>query len=200
MPHFSVRIRQRHLLLLLFLLGLLLCVLFLRQTQGLGVGEMQTDSAALSDWLTGGKDAPFYFWYLLWSRSWLPALWIGLSFTGVGALVLYFSWIYLGFSLGILLWTVVLYAGWRCPFLLWGLLFPQYLCYIPALLLLYIGCLRWGRFWREHHRYTRGFPWKHPQLRIFVLRMVLGILLYGAGIWCEYRINPWVLTKIFIKP
>ena len=129
-------------------------------------------------------------------RSLLPMLWVALSFVPWGVIFLYLTWAYLGFSMGIVFWLVISVQGWRGPFVVWALLFPQYLCYLPAMLLLHIGCLQWYEFRREY-----VIPVKMavsvPAFRLYLARIVLGILLYGAGTWIEIRWNPWFYEKIF---
>ena len=195
MPHFRVELRERHKLLLLLLAGAALSVWFMGNA-GEALRETVQDSGAVAleylAQITAMENR------IVWSRVGLPILWIALSFTAWGGAALYLSWMFLGFSLGTLLWFTVSVSGWRGPFLFWGLVFPQYLCYVPALLLLYVGCLRWYTFWRECRR-TLPAVVLTPQMRMFVVRIFLGSALYGLGIWLEITGNPWILEKIFIK-
>lgn len=198
-PRFHIRIRERHRLLFLFLMGLIGCVLFLRQIDASGREDIifggQRFLAGLRR-LPPDKELLIRF---LWKRCWFPAVWIGLSFTAAGAAALYLFWIYLGFSMGILLWSAMILGGWRGPFCFWSLIFPQYLLYLPSLLLLYVACLRWNAFWIQ--RREAGGRWQagRPEIRMFLLRVFLGICLYGIGIWAECCLNPWILKKVFIK-
>lgn len=222
MPHFHIRIRERHRLMLLLVFGLAASILFLRQAGGqleegvrsggqdflikLAQETVKEQEQGLGREQSQGQGEPesrgeqkMLFRKILQRRIWLPAAWIVLSFTALGLLSLYLFWLYLGFSMGILLWTVMVYGGWRGPFYFWGLVFPQYLAYMPALLLIYVGCLRWNGFWREKRRYVKKMPFGSPQFRIFLLRLALGIGLYSVGIWAEMRLNPWFIKRIFIK-
>ncbi|MCI8402620.1 MAG: stage II sporulation protein M [Lachnospiraceae bacterium] len=201
MPRFriQIQIRERHKLMLLFLLGLVGCALFLRQTGAALEEEIASEGRSFLVGLTGQEDQGMLV-HILWRRAWLPFLWIGASFTAAGLASLYLSWVYLGFAVGALLWTAMVFGGWRGPFYFWGLVFPHYLFYVPALLLLYIACLRWNQFWRQRRLSTKRIFLAGRQLRIFVVRLAFGLMLYLAGVWVEYNLNPWIFKKIFVKP
>ncbi len=200
-PRFRVQIqiRERHKLMFLFLLGLVGCAFFVRKA-GVGAEEEILSGGSAFFVKLAEEDTAGMMPHFLWHRSILPAVWIGLSFTALGAVSLYLCWLYLGFAMGAFLWAVMVYGGWRGPFYFWGLVFPHYLLYAPALLLLYIACLRWNHFWMEHRRYRRRIAPANPQVRLFAVRLTLGLLLYGLGIWSECCLNPWIFKRIFIKP
>ncbi len=194
MPHFHwpKPLREHHRLLLLVLFGLFLSVLFL--------GRMETDLwETVREW---GENAleqtrgltEIATSKMVWGRLILPAVWIVCSFTAVGTAVLYGSWIYFGFSAGVLLWTVLAVAGWQGPFTVWALVFPQYLCYLPGLFLLYIACLRWYSYLRRKNAHIQTSV-RGPEIRMFLLRVFLGLLFYSVGIWAEIRLNPYLLQK-----
>ncbi len=226
MSRVRVEIRERHKLMFLLCLGVMLSVLFmgtageeLRQlVRGNGqqvVGRLRYEAQQAgqqAEQQQAGQQQKSQNWEkqarntvsveggngkdltVIAVRIVLPLVWILLSFTVVGALSLYMFWVFLGFSVGVLAWTMICVEGWRGPFGVWALVFPQYLCYLPALLLLYIACLRWHAFWREHRRYLYT-GMMAPQMRLFLLRSFLALLIYGGGIWLEIHINPWILKK-----
>ena len=129
-------------------------------------------------------------------RGLLPVAWILTSFTVAGAVCLYVSWIFFGFASGMFGWLLLSVAGWRGPFAMWALLFPQYLAYLPGLLLWYIGCLRWCQL-RKKRPVSCGDLIKIPEGRLFLLRLSLGGMMYLAGFWLEIRINPWIYERFF---
>lgn len=200
MPHFRIQIRERHKLLILFFLGALGSACFIRYA---GIG-MEEEICAKGRMIFAGLAADLaegdgLFWRCMARRGLLPIVWTGLSFTVFGLASLYLFWIYLGFSMTTALWVAMVFGGWRGPFYFWGLLFPQYLLYAPALLLIYASCLQWNRFWRIRRAPIRRLPVRSPQLRRFLARNLLGLLLIAAGAYAESQWNPWLLKKIFIK-
>ena len=161
MPHFRIQIRERHKLLILFFLGALGSACFIRYA---GIG-MEEEICAKGRMIFAGLAADLaegdgLFWRCMARRGLLPIVWTGLSFTVFGLASLYLFWIYLGFSMTTALWVAMVFGGWRGPFYFWGLLFPQYLLYAPALLLIYASCLQWNRFWRIRRAPTA--PGKKP--------------------------------------
>ena len=200
MPRFRIGIRERYKLLVLFFIGALGSACFIRYAGLLMEKEIACGGQAFFAGLAAGKEeGNGLFFRLLWSRCWAPALWIGLSFTALGLAALYAFWVYLGFSMTTALWAAMVFGCWRGPFYFWGLLFPQYLFYLPALLLIYLSCLRWNRFWRIRRAPIRRVPLGSLQLRLFLLRNVLGMLFMLAGVFAESCWNPWILKKLFIK-
>lgn len=200
MPHFRVQIRERYKLLALFFIGVIGGACFIRYV-GIGMEEEIRSGGMtfLTELAVRRLEDESLFSHVLWKRSWIPVLWTGLSFTAFGLAALYLFWIYLGFSMTMTLWTVMVFGGWRGPFYFWGLLFPQYLLYVPALLLMYISCLHWNRFWRIRRAPIRRVPVGSPQLHRFLLRNMLGLALLMAGVFVERQWNPWILKKMFIK-
>ena len=198
--HFQVRIRERYKLLLLLGLGAAGGAVFIRQA-GLDMEEqiISGGSAFLAALAQSGGEGEELFIRLLWGRAWLPAVWIILSFTALGALSLYLFWVYLGFAMTAALWAAMVFGGWRGPFYFWGLLFPQYMAYVPAFLLIYVGCLQWNRFFRDRRIPMRGMRTGLPHLRLFLLRIFLGLALGLLGVYLEWQWNPWILQKFFIK-
>lgn len=200
MPRFHIQIRERHKLLILFFLGVLGSACFIRCV---GIG-MEEEIYAKGRVFFSGLAADLakedgLFWRCVGRRGLLLIVWAGLSFTAFGLASLYLFWIYLGFSMTTALWVAMVFGGWRGPFYFWGLLFPQYLLYVPALLLIYTSCLQWNRFWRIRRAPVRRLPVGSPQLRRFFARNLLGFMLIVAGAYVESQWNPWLLKKIFIK-
>ena len=198
--HFQVRIRERYKLLLLLGLGAAGGAVFIRQA-GLDMEEqiISGGSAFLAALAQSGGEGEELFIRLLWGRAWLPAVFVALSFTALGLASLYLFWVYLGFAMTTTFWSAMASYGWRGPFYFWGLLFPQYLAYAPAFLLIYVGCAQWNRFRRDRRIPSKGRWIGLPQFRLFVLRIVLGTGLYLFGIYMESYWNPWILQKFFIK-
>ena len=198
MPRGKIVLRERTKIIVLLLIGLVLSLFVVGRLET-GVREqlLEAGKQALERFDREGSVLPMEGKVMvILRRSFVPLVWIGLSFTVWGTVSLYLAWAYVGFSAGHLLWLVISLQGWRGPFVIWALLFPQYLCYLPALLLLYIGCLRWWEFRREYV-VPREMMVRTPEFRLYLVRILLGILLYGAGIWTEIRWNPQVYEKIF---
>lgn len=201
MPRFriQIRLRERQRVLLLFLLGVLGGALFIWQL-GTGMeGEIRSEGgiffARLAQWK---EDEQPFLQTVLWRRLVLPILWIVLSFTAVGGAALAGFWVYMGFAVTLVLWSTVAYGGWRGPLYFWGLLFPQYLAYVPALFLLYIGCRRFQEYRRLRMLTVRSTVGGEA-LRLYAFRLLVGMTLYLGGIWLESHVNPWIFKAIFIK-
>ncbi|MBP3701815.1 MAG: hypothetical protein J6I64_07990 [Lachnospiraceae bacterium] len=193
----SMKIRERWRLLCLVLSGLMLSMVWIgRMDASLQEAVRLDGEKALGQLAAMLETSSEKTWeeVVLWGRIWIPLSGIILSFASWGALFLFLFWVALGFSTGTVLWLLIRMAGWRGPFTLWTFVFPQYLCYVPALLLLYIACLRWNEFWRERRGPLRTVVWT-PQFRFFLLRLFLGMVLYTLGMWVETQSIPWILKK-----
>lgn len=120
-----------------------------------------------------------YIWYLLRLRAVPFLVLIGLSFTRVkkAAAVLFLCWT--GISFGILVSAAVLSMGLKGSLLCVAGLFPQFLFYVPAYLVL---------LWHCYMLPQSG--WNRQKTVFMALMMAVGIVL-------ELYVNP-ILVKIFL--
>ena len=121
-----------------------------------------------------------YLWYLLKARGIPLAIVILISRTrakktGAGIFLLW-----TGISAGVLISTAILELGIRGSLLCVIGVFPQFLFYIPAILLILLYCWKWPQCHWER------------QKTVFVAWMML------TGIFSELYINP-VLLRAFFK-
>lgn len=95
-----------------------------------------------------------------------------------------------GMGLGMVFAMSVLEFGLAGGAIALGLLFPQYILYLPALFgvleLVYKESLG---IWRNHGVFPR-------KVGDYLIRSMLFTAIYGAGIFLEWYINPWVLRQI----
>lgn len=132
------------------------------------------------------------FLYLFYQRF-FEFFWIFVLSVGIyGMLVLNVYCGYLGFSFGFLSVVCIMNYGAKGVLLMTGFLFPQYLFYIPALLLLYYGL----GSWKKSKRGAAGNE-KANRGSIFFLALILIICgLFFFGILMESYVNPFFLQKI----
>ena len=184
----------------MILLGLLISICFMGKVEDTVLDRVEQQGKAAVSLLresqnTVGQESGEKNRVVMVPRILLPLLWIGLCLLPKGNWVLYGGGCYLGFSVGIAWWLLLQMGGWRGPFQLWALSFPQSLCYLPALILCYVALCGWKR-----HLQHRKFLWSNPldrrQWRWFMLRMMVAGAIYGLGIWLEVGVNPWFLGKI----
>lgn len=121
-----------------------------------------------------------YFWYLLKARGIPLVIAILISRTrakraGAGIFLLW-----TGISGGVLISTAILELGIRGSLLCVIGIFPQFLFYIPAILLILLYCWRWPQC-----------HWEKQKTAFVAGMTVLGIL-------CELYINP-ILLRVFLK-
>lgn len=121
-----------------------------------------------------------YVWYLLRLRL-LPFLALGgLSFTKARKIAAVLFMIWTGISGGILISTAVLSMGLKGSLLCMTGIFPQFLCYIPAYLVLVWYC------------------YSYPQIRWNRQKTVFAAVMLSAGIILEIYVNPF-LVRTFLS-
>lgn len=131
------------------------------------------------------------FVYLFYARVPRASVLLVLSI-GVGMWIVYGYVAYLGLSIGILLVLSIINYGVKGILLMWAFLFPQWLCYAPALILWYRFLMEKPKGRQEYalgeKRRGRGAGW-------------IGFALGGmaciiCGIFMESYINPQILRSI----
>lgn len=123
-----------------------------------------------------------FFLYVLQKR--MTTVWLLMLFciTAIGLYVLWGYLLWTGFALGTLLSVAVMRYGMKGILLLLAGIFPHYLCYVPACLLL----LRIGQ--RMHTRIQEIWQYGMSFLGLHIV-VIIGVLL-------ESYVNPYIITKV----
>lgn len=134
----------------------------------------------LSQYQTVKIVAEEYIWYLVRLRVVPFLVLLGLSFTRTRKIAAVLFLIWTGISAGILISTAVISMGIRGSFLCIVGLFPQFLFYIPAYLIV---------LW---------FSWSYPKNRWNRQKTLFVFLAVSAGMLLELYVNP-SLVKAFLS-
>lgn len=165
----------------LFIVGFLAGIIYVNLMAGQYSGRSDLFSAYFLNQLQNMEvKTGEYLWYLLKARGIPLAIVILISRTRAkkaGAGIFLF---WTGISAGVLISTAILELGIRGSLLCVIGVFPQFLFYIPAILLILLYCWRWPQCHWER------------QKTLFVAGMMV------TGIFCELYINP-VLLRVFLK-
>lgn len=147
-----------------------------------------SDLMLLERSLSDSVDSRSLFFYLLGKRGSLLLLtaFLGVSIFGVAAGVAGAA--VLGGYVGLLLSSMLKLGGIRGLLLGVGLLLPQYLLYIPVLLLFFGAC-----FWMSLHCWKKKqASWK--EYREYLVTMGTLFAVTAAAMALESYVNPWVLS------
>lgn len=132
------------------------------------------------------------FLYLFYKRffEWFWLILLGIGIYGMVAFHLYIG--FLGFSFGFLSVITIMNYGAKGILLMLGFLFPQYLCYIPGILMMYYGISSWKSSksksqMQESGRYQRAYLFP-------MILLMCGLLFFG--ILSESYVNPYILQNI----
>ena len=97
---------------------------------------------------------------------------------------------FIGLGLGMVFSMSVLQFGLTGGLVAVGILFPQYLIYLPLWNAVYGMVYRESKgIWRNHGIFSR-------KVSEYLLKTVMYTVLYSVGIFLEWRVNPWILSKI----
>ena len=114
----------------------------------------------------------------------------GCTFFGVPLAVL--GTVFFGAEIGLLLTLSVLQFGFQGGIVGLGLLFPQYLIYVPCLFFLFQRVYRQSmEIWRGHGLYPVG-------MKRYIAHIFVCAVLYLIGIFLEFYCNP-IITEMLIK-
>lgn len=130
------------------------------------------------------------FVYLFYERVPKVCILLVLSL-GVGIWIVYSYLAYLGFSVGILTVISIINYGVKGILLMWAFLFPQWICYVPALFVWYGFLLEKRKAKREYALGER----RRKKGAGFVFAAGGAVLLI-CGIFLESYINPQILRSI----
>ena len=134
-------------------------------------------------------DGPSLLVYLCKTR--LPAvlILIGAGCTGLGVFfaALYCGW--MGFSAGMLFAMATIQKGLSGMVVVLAALLPQYLAYIPGMLLIFYGIMNRRRRLQNGHNH-RGVNLQYAILAVLALAVLI------AGILSETYVNPIFVKKI----
>ena len=147
----------------------------------------------LRTFASGSEAGVEYFLQVLGMRGsvYLLGAACGISVFGVPLAVA--GSIYLGIKIGLLLTMSVLQFGFQGGMVGVGLLFPQYLFYIPCIFYLYRQSYDQSmRIWKNRGMFPGGIP-------LYFLRIFLCGILYLAGMVTEAYCNPFILEWLVKK-
>ena len=98
--------------------------------------------------------------------------------------------LFTGLELGMVFSMSILQFGLTGGAVAAALLFPQYLIYLPLWNVVYQMIYRESMgIWRNHGIFPR-------KVSDYLLKVFLYTMVYGVGIFLEWRVNPWILNKI----
>ena len=137
-----------------------------------------------------GAEGTDYLLKIIWMRGSFFFLSLLCGFTVFGVPIAVGTMLFTGLELGMVFSMSILQFGLTGGTVAAALLFPQYLIYLPLWNVVYQMIYRESMgIWRNHGI----FPWK---VSGYFLKVFLYTMLYGVGIFLEWRVNPWILNKI----
>lgn len=179
-----------------FLAGLMAGVIYVYfRADSWGAEQQVVNTALLKRLGTMEIDTGMFFWYVLRKR--LTALWmlaiLATTFAGLVTIYLFVFWT--GISAGIMSATLVLQFGIKGGILFAGGLLPQYLCYIPAFLMMFAWCMRvyLQLYGGEYAGYAEERSGKGRRL-IPAILVIHGVVI--TGVFLESYVNPNFITEI----
>lgn len=179
-----------------FLAGLMAGVIYVYFRADSWSAQHQAVNTALLKRLgTMEIDTGMFFWYVLRKR--LTALWmlaiLATTFAGLVTIYLFVFWT--GISAGIMAATLILQFGIKGGILFAGGLLPQYLCYIPAFLMMFAWCMKvyLRLYGGEYAGYAEERSGKGRHLIPAVL-IIHGVVI--TGVFLESYVNPNFITEI----
>lgn len=128
------------------------------------------------------------FTYVLKERIKLILLIGILGITNIGIPVICSLFIWIGFSSGVLLSVAIMKFGLKGIAICIGGIFPQFLIYIP-LILIYSDKI-------IDKKFTQRTTFKKQNLIQYSIFIAIGIVIMSIGVLLESYINPFILKKI----
>ena len=142
-----------------------------------------------------GAEGTDYLLKIIWMRGSFFFLSLLCGFTVFGVPIAVGTMLFTGLELGMAFSMSILQFGLTGGAVAAALLFPQYLIYLPLWNVVYQMIYRESMgIWRNHGIFPR-------KVSDYLLKVFLYTMLYGVGIFLEWRVNPWILNKIldFLK-
>lgn len=138
------------------------------------------------------KGSREYFWKVLRMRGGLFLLIAGSGLTIFGVLVAVGGMILLGIGMGILMTMSILQFGFHGGLIGIGLMFPQFIIYVPCFLAVSKNVYEYSmRIWKNHSSFS-------GQVSTYIVKMLICAVVLCAGILSEVYCNP-VIMKILIQ-
>ena len=137
-----------------------------------------------------GAEGTDYLLKIIWMRGSFFFLSLLCGFTVFGVPIAVGTMLFTGLELGMVFSMSILQFGLTGGAVAAALLFPQYLIYLPLWNVVYKMIYRESMgIWRNHGIFPR-------KVSDYLLKVFLYTMLYGVGIFLEWRVNPWILNKI----
>lgn len=137
-----------------------------------------------------GAEGTDYLLKIIWMRGSFFFLSLLCGFTVFGVPIAVGAMLFTGLELGMVFSMSILQFGLTGGAVAATLLFPQYLIYLPLWNVVYQMIYRESMgIWRNHGIFPR-------KVSDYFLKVFLYTMLYGVGIFLEWRVNPWILNKI----
>ena len=137
-----------------------------------------------------GAEGTDYLLKIIWMRGSFFFLSLLCGFTVFGVPIAVGAMLFAGLELGMVFSMSILQFGLTGGAVAAALLFPQYLIYLPLWNVVYQMIYRESMgIWRNHGIFPR-------KVSDYLLKVFLYTMLYGVGIFLEWRVNPWILNKI----
>ncbi len=137
-----------------------------------------------------GAEGTDYLLKIIWMRGSFFFLSLLCGFTVFGVPIAVGAMLFTGLELGMVFSMSILQFGLTGGAVAAALLFPQYLIYLPLWNVVYQMIYRESMgIWRNHGIFPR-------KVSDYLLKVFLYTMLYGVGIFLEWRVNPWILNKI----
>ena len=137
-----------------------------------------------------GAEGTDYLLKIIWMRGSFFFLSLLCGFTVFGVPIAVGTMLFTGLELGMVFSMSILQFGLTGGTVAAALLFPQYLIYLPLWNVVYQMIYRESMgIWRNHGIFPR-------KVSDYLLKVFLYTMLYGVGIFLEWRVNPWILNKI----
>lgn len=131
-----------------------------------------------------------YLLQLLQLRGTFFCLTLLCGFTVFGVPIAVSAMIFTGAGIGMAFSMSVLQFGLAGGAVAIGLLFPQYLLYLPV----------WGAVYELVYKESRGIWRNHGifpgKVKNYLIKSLWCLILYGLGILLEWYVNPWILRQI----
>lgn len=137
-----------------------------------------------------GAEGTDYLLKIIWMRGSFFFLSLLCGFTVFGVPIAVGTMLFTGLELGMVFSMSILQFGLTGGAVAAALLFPQYLIYLPLWNVVYQMIYRESMgIWRNHGIFPK-------KVSDYLLKVFLYTMLYGVGIFLEWRVNPWILNKI----